>query len=367
MNHLKLTLLITSFVIPFILSATLFVGSKNNLPKQVIGFALLNAFFVFLGNYFYFQKLYTIYSFGHSLHIATVLWIFPSIYLYIKAIVSEEKEFGKELFHLLPGFVFGIISAILFYGFLNQDERIFYLTNYRTGTEFTNLNLKAVSLFRFTDVVLIVAQVFYYSVALIRIPRQYEKKLEQEYSNIERFSIKWVQRFNIAFVFIGLLSISFYIFNPFKEANEFFLVFFLFSISAFIWVIGLLSFKQEKPKEAWQSNGSIPIPIPDNSKNKEEELANKLLAYFQKEKPFLKYDLSLTAVCKEIGTNRSYLSAIINSKFEMNFNRFVNQYRVRYIEEYLEKKPRTPKEELVQIGGFGSISSLNRALNKLGK
>lgn len=364
MDHFKLTLLISSFVIPFILAITLFIGSKKNLPKQVMAFALLNAFFVFLGNYFYFQKLYAAYICGHSFHIATVLWIFPSVYLYVKAIISDEKHFKRELFHLLPGLLFGLTSAVLFYGFLNQEERIFYLTNYRTGIEFTSLNLKIVSLFRVADVFFIVIQVIYYSAQLIRIPGNYEKKLKEEFSNTENFSINWVRWFNVSFVLVGLLCIAFYMFNPFQEPNELFLVFFLFTISAFIWVIGIWSFKQEKPEFEWQAISETLVANPKNSKLREEDLVKKLVDYFEKEKPFLQPDLNLTGVCKKIGTNRSYLSSVININFGMNFNSFVNRYRTKYIEDYLKEHPGTTKEELVQIGGFGSISSLKRTLGR---
>ncbi len=73
MAHLKLILLISSFIIPLILAITLLATAKRDLPKQVMGIGLMNAFFVFLANYFYFQKLYLDYSRIHSLHIAAVL------------------------------------------------------------------------------------------------------------------------------------------------------------------------------------------------------------------------------------------------------------------------------------------------------
>lgn len=365
MDHFKQILLISSFIIPFILAVTLFTASKKNFPKRIMAFALLNAFFVFLGNYFYFQKFYSAYICGHSFHIATVLWIFPTIYLYVKAIISDEKQFKKELLHLVPGLLFGLTSAFLFYGFLNQEERIFYLTNYRTGIEFSSFNLKAVSIFRIIDVMLIVVQVVYYSISLIRASKNYEEKLKEEFSNIENFSIRWIRWFNVSLVLVGLLSIAFYMLNPFKGSNELFLVFFLFTISAFIWIVGIWSFKQEKPEIEWQTNHIVQNSNSKAAKMPMDELAKKLVDYFEKEKPFLQSDLNLTAVCKKIGTNRTYLSAVINTNFGMNFNSFVNIYRTRFIEDYLMKYPNTTKEELVQIGGFGSISSLKRAQNKL--
>lgn len=360
MEHLKLSLLISSFIIPLILSLTILVSSKNNFPKQVMAFALLNAFFVFLANYFYFQKLFSTYSHIHSLHIATVLWLFPSIFLYIKSIIGDN--FKKDLLHLLPGLIFGCTSAILFYGLLSQDERVFYLSNYRTGSEFTSIKLKIISIFRAVDVVLIVAQVIYYSVLFIRLPGKYQERLEQEYSNIENFSINWIKSFNAAFVLVGSLSILFYVFNPFHEENELFLILFLFAISAFIWIIGIWSFKQKKPQLTFQP----PTPSPQTSNGlngQEEELGKALIHYFETEKPFLQPDLNLTTVCKNIGTNRSYLSRVINSKFGLNFNAFVNQYRIQYLHEYLENHPETSKENMALVSGFGSVSSLKRALS----
>ena len=42
----------------------------------------------------------------------------------------------------------------------------------------------------------------------------------------------------------------------------------------------------------------------------------------------------------------------------------MNQFRIRYVEDYLKQHPKTSKDELVNIGGFGSVSSLKRALKK---
>lgn len=364
MDHLKLTLLISSFVIPLILSITLFISSKNNKSKKIMGFGLLNAFFVFFANYIYFHKLFDTYSSIHSLHIATVLWIFPFIYIYIKSIVESEKQLKKEFLHFLPGLIFGLTSVILFGLLLSHDEKIYYLSNYRSGVQFESQNIKMVSVFRSTDVLLIVGQVIYYSILFIRIPNKYQHELNQEYSNIENFSINWLKWFNASFVSIGLLSISFYMFNPFQKNNDFFLILFLFSISAFIWVLGIWSFKQKKPEVAFASISEINTEGHDSLKIKEEELAKSLLAYFEKEKPYLQPDLNLTTASKVIGTNRTYLSAFINSTFGVNFNVFVNQFRIRYIEDYLKQHPKTSKDELVNIGGFGSVSSLKRALNK---
>lgn len=364
MKHLENILLISAFIVPLILSVTILIESRGNLSKRVMALALFNAFFVFLANYFYFKKLTLSYIPFHSLHIASVLWLFPSIYLYVKSIVGNEKEFRKDLLHLVPGLLFGITSAILFYGLLNQDERIFYLDTYRSGVEFATIKLKVIYIFRMVDVVVIVLQVIFYSIALIRIPVKYHERLKQEYSNIENFSISWLWWFNGSFVLIGSLSILFYVFNPLDAKNDLFLVFFLFSISVFMWVLGIWSFKQKKPKSVAQNNLAAPQDNEELSTSAEDALTQTLLDYFEKEHPYLNPDLNLTMVCKNIGTNRTYLSNLINTTFEMNFNAFVNRYRVQHVRQYLETNPGIDNETLANEGGFGSVSSLKRALAK---
>ena len=359
--------MISSFVVPFLLSGTLLLGSKGNLPRRVMGLALLNAFFAFYANYFYFKKLIDIYIFLHSVHIASVLWLFPSIYLYVKSIVLQQKEFRKELIHLVPGILFGIVSVVLFYGLLNQSERVYYLSFYRSGIKFSNVRLKLIYAFRMTDVAVIVAQVIYYSFVMIKIPGKYHEKLKEEYSNIEKFSINWVKGFNVALVLVGLLSILFYVFNPFDANNDFFLVFFLFVISLFMWGIGIWSFMQKKPKPVAQYSTPVsPDKRPQITDN-EKLLTESLLGYFEKEQPFLNPELNLTSVCKHIGTNRTYLSNLINRNFGMNFNSFVNQYRVAYVCEHLKTNPNISHEALAAMSGFGSISSYRRAIKNAEK
>lgn len=367
MEYVENILLISAFIVPFLLSGTILVSSKANLSRRVMGLALFNAFFAFFANYFYFRKLIDTYIFLHSLHIASVLWLFPSIYLYVKSIVGDAKEFKKELIHLVPGFLLGIVSAVLFYGLLNQSERVYYLSNYRSNIHFSDFNLKLVYTFRMFDVAVIIIQVIYYSVVMIRIPGKYNERLREEYSNIEKFSVNWVKWFNVSLVFVGLLSILFYVFNPLDADNDLFLVFFLFVISLFMWILGIWSFVQKRPQPVVQ----YPAPAVGSNNGElagsEKALTKVLLDYFEKDQPFLNPELNLTSVCKNIGTNRTYLSNHINKTFGMNFNAFVNQYRVIYVCRYLRNNPGTCNEALASAGGFGSVSSFKRAMKKYKK
>jgi AraC-like DNA-binding protein len=329
-------------------------------------FALINTSLVFLFNYFYFQKDFQTYSYIHSLHIGTVLWIFPSIYLYVNSILTNRKGFNSALWHLLPGVLFMIVSAILFYGFLNNAERIYYLSNYRnTAIHFVAQNLQSVRIFRYIDVIFILSQIVYYSVSITISTNRYNEKLLNEFSNVENLSINWIKGFNYSFLVVGILFVCFYIFNPFKEQNTLLLLVILFGVSMFMWAMGIASFKQKQLSESQSEEivGSVVVDASEVNTNN-VELISRLIDFVEIKQAFLQSDISMTSVCRELGTNRTYLSALINQQFGVNFNTFINQYRVKHVTDYLKENPATTKDELVQLGGFGSMSSMIRAINK---
>jgi AraC-like DNA-binding protein len=70
-----------------------------------------------------------------------------------------------------------------------------------------------------------------------------------------------------------------------------------------------------------------------NSKNgngikNEEEIYRKLKDLLEKDEIFKQTDLSVNKLARKLKTNTSYLSAIINSRFEESFKTVINKYRI---------------------------------------
>ena len=91
----------------------------------------------------------------------------------------------------------------------------------------------------------------------------------------------------------------------------------------------------------------------------------KLKKHMQKNKVYLQPDVSLTQLSRELGTNRTYLSQLINRQLNMNFCNFINQYRLQEIDKYLIEKPGATNQELADMAGFGSVLSMKRAMGKV--
>ena len=80
----------------------------------------------------------------------------------------------------------------------------------------------------------------------------------------------------------------------------------------------------------------------------------KVCRHMESARPYLNDSLSLEDLARAVGTNKSYLSKVINTCTGMNFPQFVNNYRVRYSMELFRQDPRLKVAELAMMSGFHS-------------
>lgn len=93
------------------------------------------------------------------------------------------------------------------------------------------------------------------------------------------------------------------------------------------------------------------------------KIIQRLILYFEREKPFLDADLKLADVAQKLYTNKSYLSRALNHKMSKNFNQFVNYYRVKEACRIYLEDPSLKLGELCDRCGFKNLSSFSNAFN----
>jgi AraC-like DNA-binding protein len=101
----------------------------------------------------------------------------------------------------------------------------------------------------------------------------------------------------------------------------------------------------------------------------QEALYTGLLHLMKTEKRFLDTTLTLADVAKELNTNTSYLSRIINARASQNFSQFINDYRIHEARRLLADSgfSNLSIEGIAQTVGFKSKSAFNTAFkNKTG-
>ena len=88
----------------------------------------------------------------------------------------------------------------------------------------------------------------------------------------------------------------------------------------------------------------------------------KLLVEFEVNKIYLDNQLNILDVVQAVGTNRSYISTVINQQYNQNFCSFVNGFRLQELQRVYTQNPDYTNEVLAECCGFGSVSSLRRAV-----
>ncbi len=89
------------------------------------------------------------------------------------------------------------------------------------------------------------------------------------------------------------------------------------------------------------------------------ELRDRLVNYFEKEKPYLKPDLSINEVALYLYSNKTYLSRLINECFDNNFNQFVNYYRVEEAKRLFKNDMSMNIHQMCDLAGFGSMATFS--------
>ncbi len=98
-----------------------------------------------------------------------------------------------------------------------------------------------------------------------------------------------------------------------------------------------------------------------------EAIFEKIIKMFEEEKIYKQHDLSLDSLAKKIGSNRTYISKIINEKTGKNFTEFVNEYRIEEAKRLLcdTKNKRLTIEAIGLEAGFKSKSTFFRVFKNI--
>ncbi len=91
------------------------------------------------------------------------------------------------------------------------------------------------------------------------------------------------------------------------------------------------------------------------STEQKHELIQDIIILMEEEKYFLNPHFTIDEFAKKLKTNRGYISQIINETFGMNFNHFVNEYRVKEARKFLIN----PEYDNYSLSGIASLAGFN--------
>ena len=94
---------------------------------------------------------------------------------------------------------------------------------------------------------------------------------------------------------------------------------------------------------------------------KNEEIRDRLIQYFETEKPYLRSDITIQEVSLYLYTNKTYISRVINDSYGHNFNQFVNYYRIEEAKRLFYSDTKLSIQQLCDLSGFGSMATFTIA------
>jgi len=90
------------------------------------------------------------------------------------------------------------------------------------------------------------------------------------------------------------------------------------------------------------------------------EICKKLTTYFDEEKPYLDDGCNLESIARKLKVSRHNLSEAVNVEKNQSIAYMINQYRIDYFCQILQKQPETSILELSLQSGYNSKSAFNR-------
>ncbi len=331
--------------------------SKANNPKKHLFFFMLSTFISFMSGVAFFFKNYQFYSLIYIPVVFFALSQFPSFYVYFNSLTNKKKFSVKIYVHYIYPTV-AMLSALIIHVFLfSKEENLIFVSKYLTGIEVIDQTKFKIAFYidRFYKISFIIGGVFYYILTKRRI-KEHRKITQNYFSNLDAVNLDYMLIINIL-LFLSLLGGVFFhaVNRSLFVQTPYLLCLTYVPLSLFIFMVGYYGNTQK-----------IIFTEDTNCKQQEinktntEIIKQKLLLLMTENKLFLKTDISLADLATEIGTNRTYLSKIINEEFDLNFNKFINTYRIEYSKEYLNSNSEINLTDLAEICGFNSYSTFNR-------
>lgn len=295
-----------------------------------------------------------------------VLLIGPVIFFYTKSLLNSTFKISKkEYYHFIPALIYLVYSLIVFItDKLILDEFYFYAD----GRDKDMAN--------WYQIAGIISMV-YYLIASLKFYKNYKKLVFDKVSFADSILFEWIPNFLIAFLSIVVLRVLLFLLNPewgnfgnqFWHYIAFSIVVLYVSVNGYANAVKM-SFLNDVNSESinvYQESEEDYKTKQDNTNLEEIEFwKDKILHLVESEKVFKNPTLTLSDLSKLLNTNTKTISKSINSGFDMNFNDFINHYRIEAVKEKLQKEEHKTST-LLGIAfdcGFNSKATFNRAFKK---
>ncbi len=362
----------------------LFFNKRNVFANRLLAVALFGLTFIWLTDILYLLEWIRKVPHFHRTPLPIHLLVAPASYLYVRTLLYDEHRFRSyDWIHLLP-----FLAHTL-------EMSPFFLSDAATKLQAVEQVLKYPDLLAQNPEGILPPYAHFYIKGVLglaymffqwRLVLRFARHTRERRLSYEQTLLGWLIGFTflmtMLFAFV-LISIhfkfgavqSYLSVRLFTGIMNLFILFFLLFKPAVLY--GLHPYAVMPPERSGVRRKEA-ANEPDHPESKEEDRSSilspeqeRLYAihiekFMDKETPFLLPGFSLNDMAEQLEIPRHQLSACINQHFQVNFNDFINERRVRYILEKMpsEKWTKLTIEGVGMEAGFNSRSSFYNAFKK---
>ena len=287
----------------------------------------------------------------------------PLIYLYVLSLTRPHFRFRPiHLLHLIPFVLYNVIRIPSY--LQSSQQKLGFLHYYYNAIDTNPSHFHEAS--RIMDIlngflIYDLHKIVYVILACILF-FNYRRRLLNEYSNLEKTNIKWMQYILVGYSifwlliplrrFHMLLSLDTVLINNLGSML----------LPIHLYFIAFLAYSQPSGNELVLGKKGKRTEDIDSLK----EILKNSNEVLQKEKAFLDKDITLPGLANKIGIREHDLSKAINHLLEINFFDYINKQRVEEAKKLLLRpdNQQYTVEHIGKLAGFSSKATFYRAFKK---
>lgn len=355
LEHINI-LLVFAITIQALLFAILLFRSRKRHPEKILGYYELVYFLTYSSALLYLTGDYTLFLVAYYF-VIPFLATFPVLFfLFIKKLVRGYLQRNDILHFVFPAAL--LLTNLIILPFLGPSEKYAVIFERSVIDEDHALQKAFLLVNGILYPTLLRLQPFVYIILCLKEIIFLRKKIQEEFSYSKGINLRWAVEFLVIFTLLFVMSIL--------VKNETFSYSFVLLVNLIIGIESIqfrnrifeLAVLWEKPDETEPLNDRKYIGSALTEEDK-KPLYDRIQEYFITGKKYLDPDLRLTDVANALGTNRQYISQVINELSGNNFYHFVNYFRVKeFMEQYQSEQFKNKTiEGISSMVGFKSKSS----------
>jgi len=299
----------------------------------------------------------------------TICLIAPLIYFYFLSATNQDFKFEKKHIHhlWLPLIWTGIILSKV-----SIDYLFYYPFPKTPDTQFGTKGPLAELDKSLPFTLISYGSLIYYLILTFKSFPEYKQYAAQNLSSLENLDFVWLRNILLALGTGLVLMFVYQIINwvtPLSYKAEWYSYMFLGVLVYYLGIKGYMFQGSNKPALYFTPEANKtehdqldePKVFPDLAIHMKE-----LTELLDQQKPYLIADLTLSRLASMMMLNTGLLSKVINLGYHLNFNDFINGYRIREVISRIDQQQHK-KVTLLGIAfdsGFNSKATFNRAFKK---